>query len=173
MPLPPESLAKALQLQPGEPIADLLGAGDNVLPGDAVARIEIEHDAVAGFQTIEPRAADVNLERTGLHQFDQLFALLDRDDVMLLGFDDVAQRRLLDVLRDVLLEKALSGGSFRAAQHRQRPADDMRRHGIPCPHVIGGEILLGDAGIGPIDAIRMRQTDAGDFDVFSVAARGP
>ena len=80
-------LGEGLQLQPGQPIADLLGAGDDILPGHAVARIEIEHDAVACFQTVEPRAAHVNLERTGLHQFDELAAILHRDDVMVLAFD--------------------------------------------------------------------------------------
>ena len=97
MPLPPESLTKLSSLSAASRSRISVRGGDDLLPGDALARIEIEHDAIADFQSLEPRAADVNLERAGLHQRDQIVELLDRDDIVLLGIDDMAQRRLLDV----------------------------------------------------------------------------
>ena len=45
------------------------------------------------FQLSESRAADVDLQRAGLHQRDQIVELLHGDDVMLLGVDGMAQRR--------------------------------------------------------------------------------
>ena len=131
MPLPPESLAKALELHRRETVAGLLRRGDHLFPADALPGIEIEHDAVAGFERAEPRAAGVNLERAGLHQFDQIVELLHRDHVVLLGIDDMAQRGLLHVRGDVLLKETFAGGASRTAYDGKRPVDDMRRHVSP------------------------------------------
>src|ERR1700735_3071597 len=80
MPLPPESLTKlssfsALSRSRTSRAAATICAPPPPPPGGAVLRppapspgIEVEDDAVAGLQTVEPRAAHVNLQRAGLHQ---------------------------------------------------------------------------------------------------------
>ena len=71
-------LDEAFELFRLQPVARLARRGDDLFPADALARIEIEHDAVADFQAIEPRAAGVNLERAGLHQRDQIVRVFPR-----------------------------------------------------------------------------------------------
>ena len=131
MPLPPVSLTKLLKLFRLKPVAGLLRRRDDLLPRHALPRIEVEDDAVAHFQLAEPRAADVNLERAGLHQRDQIVALFHCDDVVLLGVNDMAQRRLLDGGGDVLLEERFAANTLRSAHDGERPVDDVRRHKIP------------------------------------------
>ena len=59
----------------------------------------------------------------------------------------------------VLLEELLARDPVRAAQQRERPADDERPHERPDLGVIVGKAFLGDADVGPVDAIGMGQRD--------------
>ena len=68
----------------------------------------------------------MNLQRAGLHQCDKIVELFHRDDVVLLGVDDMAQRRLLDIGGDVLLEERFAADTLRSAHDGKRPVDDMR-----------------------------------------------
>ena len=108
------------------------------------------------------RTAGMNLERAGLHQRDQIVELFHRDDVMLLGVHDMAQRRVLDGGGDVFLEERFAADALRSAHDGERPVDDVRGHDIPHADVIFRQVLLGDADVGPIDAVGMGQMDIGD-----------
>ena len=63
----------------------------------------------------------------------------------------------------MFLEEAFAeGGAFRTAHQRDWPADDVRRHPAPDAHVIVRQVALGDAGVVPVDALRMRQLHRAD-----------
>src|SRR5262245_21892060 len=59
----------------------------------------------------------------------------------------------------MLLEKAALGDTTRAAQQRQRAVDQARRDPWPDLGVELGQTLLGDADIGPQQAIGMSESD--------------
>src|SRR5262249_3603825 len=151
--LAPRQLDKTLKLLRLEPIARLLRRRDDLLPTYALTRIEIEDDPVALFQSPQTRTANVNLQSPKLSKLDQIAQLLHRDHVMLFRLNDVAERRVLDVRSDVLLEKALPGDAVRASHDGERPIDQVRSHEFPDVDVVVRQILLGDPGIGPIDPI--------------------
>ena len=154
-PLPPEVLTKLLSFKRVEPLAHLARGGDHVLPAGAGAGIEIEHQPVGVLAVVDGGAAGVDFQHAGLHQRDQPVEIVDRDDLVAFLRD---QMQVLggDAGGGVLLEKALPGRALRAAQQRDRPADDMRPHPFPDLRVEFGEIALGDAGVLPIDAVGMR-----------------
>ena len=81
--------------------------------------------------------------------------VFDRDDLPLFVVDHGAQIAVVQAGGCVLLEEALTLGPVRAAQERQRAADHVGRHPVPHHAVVVGEILLGDADIDPVDAVRM------------------
>ena len=104
----------------------------------------------------------MDLQHARLHQRDQAIEAIDRDDVVALLGDQV-QMVGADAAAGVLLEEALPGvGAFGAAHQCDGAADQVRRHPLPHCDVIVGELAFGDAGILPIDAVGMRQDDAGD-----------
>ena len=67
----------------------------------------------------------------------------------------------VQALPGMLLEEALARDALRAAHQGQRPADDEWRHVAPDLGVVLSQALLGDAGVGPVDPIRMGQLDRG------------
>ena len=105
----------------------------------------------------QPRAADMNFERTVLHQRQRSARLSTAITSCSLASTLVTQRRFLDVGRDVFLEEQFAGDSFRAAHDGKRPIDDVRRDPVPNTDVILGQILLGHTGVRPIDTVGMRQ----------------
>src|SRR5262249_10290697 len=161
---------EALELLRVEPVTGLLRGGDNLLPADAFAGIEIEDDAIAQFEAPHSRAADMNLQRAELSELNQIAELFHRDHVVLLRLDTVAQRRVFDVRRDMLLKKAFAGYAVRTAHNRERPTDQMRRHQLPDVNVVFRQILFGDPDIGPVHPIRMGQVHVRDRALRARAA---
>ena len=88
-------LDEAFELDAGEPFAHVARGRDDVRPADALARIEIEHDAVADLEAVDHRAAHVHFEHARLHQREQTVEVLDRDDLPALAVDHGAQVRLV------------------------------------------------------------------------------
>ena len=97
------------------------------------------------------------LERRALDEGDQPRQAVDGDErivVVVLGIEE-GQDLLAVALPGMLLEEALALGSARAAQQRHRPVDHERRHPRPDLGIVVGQPLLGDADVGPVDAIGM------------------
>ncbi len=117
-------------------------------------------------EMIDQRAAHVHLEHAGLHQREQAVEVLDGDDLPFLAVDHGAQALLGQPGRGVLLEEALTLGAVGAAHQRERPVHDVRRHPVPDRAVIVGQILLGDADVGPIDAVGMGEPHVALFPRF-------
>src|SRR5262249_45746934 len=92
-------------------------------------------------------------EHARLHQRKQPIEVFDRDDLPLLAIDHRAKTFLPEAGRGMLLEEALAARSIGAAQERERPAYDVRGHPVPDRAIIVRQILLGDAGIGPVNAL--------------------
>ena len=55
----------------------------------------------------------------------------------------------------------------RAAHESDRPGNNVRPHPFPDLHIKVGELLLGDADVVPVDAVRMRQVHAGNAFVWA------
>src|SRR5262249_483756 len=127
----------------------------DVRPGDAVAGIDVEDDTVANVQMLDRRAAHMQFEHARLHQRQQTIEVFDRDDLPSLAVDHGAKTFLAEAGRGMLLKEALAARSIGTAQQRERPADEVRGHPVPDRTIIVRQILLGDAGIGPVDAVGM------------------
>ena len=155
-PLPPVSLTKLCKVDGGEPLTHVARGRDDVGPAETVTGIDVENDAVANLQMIDHRAAHVHFEHARLHQRKQPVQVLDRDDLPLLAVDHGAEIFLGETGRRVLLEEALARRAIGTAHQRQRPVDHLRRHPVPNRAIVIGQILLGDADVGPIDAVGMR-----------------
>jgi hypothetical protein len=79
---------------------------DDIFPADAGARIEIEHQPVGVLQTVDGRAAHVNLQHTGLRQRHHAVDAVERDRlVAVVGYE--LEMLGVDAGGSVLLEKAL------------------------------------------------------------------
>jgi len=97
----------------------------------------------------------MQFEHARLHQRKQTIEVLDRDDLPPLAVDHRVKIFLAEAGRGMLLEEALAACSVRTAHERKRSADEMRRHPVPNRTIIVRQILLGDAGIGPVNAVGM------------------
>src|SRR5260370_16295203 len=106
-------LDEALQIDGGEPLAHVARGCNDVGPVDAVARIDIEDDAVANIQMIDGRAAHMQFEHARLHQRKQTIEVLDPDDLPPLAVDHLAKTFLPDAGRGMLLKEALAACSLR------------------------------------------------------------
>src|SRR5215472_7035599 len=154
-------LDEAFEIDRLEPPTHVLRGRDDLGPADALARIEVEDDPVAAAEIVDHRAAYMHLQHAGLHQREHPVDALDRDDLPTLGIGHGAQIVLAQSGRGVLLEEALTRRAFRAAHQRQRASDHLRRHPVPYVAIIVGEVLLGDTGVDPINAVRMGETHIG------------
>src|SRR5581483_9946199 len=72
----------------------------------------------------------------------------------------------------MLLEEALARRTVRASQEGKWPSGNVRRHPLPGCTVIVGEVLLGDADIGPIDAVGMREPHFAFVGTYCFGFRG-
>src|SRR5262249_19599354 len=84
-------LDEALQIDGGEPLAHVARGRNDVRPGDAVAGIDVEDDAVANVEMIDRRAAHMQFEHARLHQRKQPVEVFDRDDLPPLAVDHRAK----------------------------------------------------------------------------------
>ena len=102
----------------------------------------------------------MDFERRRLHERHQAVEVANADQRFRLRrvFDE--DDGAVDSFPGVLLEEGLSADPIRAADQRQRAARDEGFYQRPGLGVIVGQALLGDAGVGPIDAIGMGQRDA-------------
>ena len=101
----------------------------------------------------------MDFQHARLHQGEQAVEIVDREQLLAL-----IVLHALDVLADetracVLLEEALPSDPVGAAQQGERAIYQMRCDVLPRGGVIVGKLLLGDLGVGPIDAVRV-----GEFD---------
>jgi hypothetical protein len=154
---------EALELQVGEPFAQLARRAVHGRPRQVLAGIEIEHDPVAVFDSFDGRAPHVNFQHARLHQREQAVEIVDVDQLLA-----VAVLVPLDAIADqsggcMLLEEALPADAFGAAHQRERPADEVRRDVLPHRGVIVGELLLGDLDVGPVDAVRVGEFHRSGF----------
>src|SRR5215813_385432 len=96
----------------GEPLAHVARGRNDVRPGDAVAGIDVEDDAVANVQMIDRRAAHMQFEHARLHQRKQPVEVFDRDDLPPFAVDHRAKTFLPEAGRGMLLEEALAARAF-------------------------------------------------------------
>src|SRR5262249_2490675 len=150
-------LDEALQIEGGESLAYVARGRNDVRPGDAVAGIDVEDDTVANVQMLDRRAAHMQFEHARLHQRKQTIKVFDRDDLPSLAVDHRTKTFLAEAGRGVFLKEALAARSTGTAQQRERAAYEVRGHLVPDRTIIVGQILLGDAGIGPVNAVGMRE----------------
>ena len=80
---------------------------------------------------------------------------VDVDQLLAVAVLDAVDALAGEARGGVLLEEALPVDAFRAAHQRERAVDQMRRDVVPDRGVVVGELLLGDAGVGPVDAVGM------------------
>src|SRR5258708_2490564 len=104
---------------------------------------------------IDGGAAHMQFEHARLHQRKQTIEVLDRDDLPSLAVDHRMKTFLADAGRGMLLKEALAARSVGTAQKRERSAYEVRGHPVPDRTIIVRQILLGDAGIGPVNAVGM------------------
>src|SRR5262249_57842261 len=109
-------LEEVLQRKAGEPLAHAARSRNDLRPGDAVARIDVEEEAVENTQRIDGRAAHMQLEPPRLHQRKQPIEVFDRDDLPPLAVDHRAKTFLPEPGRGMLLEEALAARSIGTAQ---------------------------------------------------------
>src|SRR5262249_47353939 len=150
-------LDEALQIEGGESLAYVARGRNDVRPGDAVAGIDVEDDTVANVQMLDRRAAHMQFEHARLHQRKQTIEVFDRNNLSPLAVDHRAKPFLAEPARGMLLEEALAARSIGTAQKRERPAYEVRGHPVPDRTIVVRQILLGDAGIGPVNAVGMRE----------------
>ena len=160
-----------MKVDGGEPLTDVARGRDDVGPAETVTGIDVENDAVANLQMINHGAAHVHLEHARLNQRQEPIQVLDRDDLPFLAVDHGTEILLGETGRRVLLEETLASRSIGTAHQRQWPVDHLRRHQVPNRAIVIRQILLGHADVGPVDAIRMRETDLPDFGLGPAARR--
>src|SRR5262249_31139522 len=156
--LPAGSLEKTFEAQILEPLPGFSRGDEHRLPGDTVARIEIEDQPVGMIQILDGRPPRVNLEHARLHQANETFQIVDGEHWL----------RLADIDRTngfgktgpgMLRIEALMHGTGRTAHEAQRSPDDMRQDPVGDVYIEFRETLLGDALPLPQDTLRMGEAE--------------
>ena len=107
-------------------------------------------------QSADRRAPGMDFQHRRLHQPHQPVEIVDADQVVFRVLRILDQHDVgVEPLPGVLLEELLAADAARAAQQRQRSADDIGRDVAPDLRVVVAEPLLGDALVRPVDAVGM------------------
>ncbi len=150
-------LDEAFELEIGEAPTDLTGGADHILPFDPRPRIEVEHQPVGLLETIDRRPADMDFEHACLGQGDEAGEIVDGNRLLSVRLLDQMEAIPVHAGGCVLLIEGLPANAVGRPHQRQHPPGDVWLHPLPDLVVIFGQHRLGDAGILPIDALRVCQ----------------
>src|SRR5262249_47229220 len=153
-PLPPESLTKLCRSSAAARSRTSRAAGD-ARRGRALAGMIRKDDRFEKVERSDGGPASVQLEDTRLYQGEHAIEVFDCDHLPPVAINDCAEIFLVETGRGMLLEEALAAHPVGTADERKRPVDYLRRHPVPDQTIVVRQILLGDALIGPIDAVGM------------------
>ena len=156
---------EGFQTQGPEAVAQHAGAVDDASERQLRRWVQIEHQPVALVRLVGRRAPGMELDHVHLHQFLDALHAVDHQVVAaaVLFLDRHGVHVLAHALAAMFLEEVLTVDSVRAAQHRQRAADDLGQQRLGHCSVVVGDIGLAQAGVRKHHAVRMRQLEVGDL----------
>src|SRR6476619_6038909 len=111
----------------------------------------------------------MNFQNSSLHKGNNAVEIVHGNDLVTLLRNEMQVINRNAGTR-MLLEKALSIDSLRAAQQRNRSSGHMRAHPLPHLDVVFAEIALGNSLMIPIDPIGVSKMDSGDAGILGRCA---
>ena len=170
-PLAAGGLGEAFEPDAGERRAHLDCRCGHLAPWQALIGVEIEGDAVRGFQPLRRRAPRVDLQYPHLHHRNEPGEVLD-DEMGLAGplvGDLDAADDVRHAARQMLLVEAFLVPALGAAHQAQRPKAEMRKRPVADRRVILREPELGNAALGIEHAVGVGQAHA--LEIHAAVAR--
>src|SRR5262245_51185245 len=145
-----------------EALPHLARRRDDGVPGNILARTEVEDQPVGLLQPLDGRSPRMDLDHARLHETDEAGEVVDREHRLAIAGVD-APDPLAEAMPGMLGEEALFADARRRAQQTERPADHMRQDPLGDIRIELREALLGDAGFLPEDALGMGEPHAGEI----------